>query len=86
MMRGLCCSNVDAGRRFGIPVRGTHSHAFVSSFMVTPKHLARHFIYLILKQMALMPLQINLIHVETHLAGHLSPSWLLFSHVKLTVI
>uniref|UniRef100_A0A0C9S423 Nicotinate phosphoribosyltransferase n=1 Tax=Wollemia nobilis TaxID=56998 RepID=A0A0C9S423_9CONI len=26
-------SNVDAGRRFGIPVRGTHSHAFVSSFM-----------------------------------------------------
>lgn len=25
-------SNVDAGRRFGIPVRGTHSHAFVSSF------------------------------------------------------
>lgn len=26
-------SNVDAGRRFGIPVRGTHSHAFVSSFL-----------------------------------------------------
>jgi nicotinate phosphoribosyltransferase len=26
-------SNVDAGRRFGIPVKGTHSHAFVSSFM-----------------------------------------------------
>ncbi|KAL2610277.1 hypothetical protein R1flu_028850 [Riccia fluitans] len=26
-------SNIDAGRRFGIPVRGTHSHAFVSSFM-----------------------------------------------------
>jgi len=26
-------SNVDAGRRFGIPLRGTHSHAFVSSFM-----------------------------------------------------
>eukprot|EP00850_Spirogloea_muscicola_P017501 SM000151S01489 [mRNA] locus=s151:168366:172241:+ [translate_table: standard] len=26
-------SNVEAGRRFGIPVRGTHSHAFVSSFM-----------------------------------------------------
>ncbi|KAI5069109.1 hypothetical protein GOP47_0015410 [Adiantum capillus-veneris] len=26
-------SNVDAGQRFGIPVRGTHSHAFVSSFM-----------------------------------------------------
>lgn len=26
-------SNVDAGRRFGIPVRGTHSHAFVSAFM-----------------------------------------------------
>lgn len=28
-------SNVDAGRRFGIPLRGTHSHAFVSSFMGT---------------------------------------------------
>ncbi|OAE27745.1 hypothetical protein AXG93_4193s1460 [Marchantia polymorpha subsp. ruderalis] len=26
-------SNIDAGQRFGIPVRGTHSHAFVSSFM-----------------------------------------------------
>eukprot|EP00252_Welwitschia_mirabilis_P022110 TRINITY_DN5884_c0_g1_i1.p1 TRINITY_DN5884_c0_g1~~TRINITY_DN5884_c0_g1_i1.p1 ORF type:complete len:510 (-),score=99.32 TRINITY_DN5884_c0_g1_i1:158-1687(-) len=26
-------SNVDAGLRFGIPVRGTHSHAFVTSFM-----------------------------------------------------
>jgi len=26
-------SNVDAGRRFGIPLRGTHSHAFVNSFM-----------------------------------------------------
>eukprot|EP00250_Pteridium_aquilinum_P014671 c22133_g1_i1 orf=378-2051(-) len=26
-------SNLDAGKRFGIPVRGTHSHAFVSSFM-----------------------------------------------------
>jgi len=26
-------SNLDAGRRFGIPVRGTHSHAFVSSYM-----------------------------------------------------
>jgi len=26
-------SNVDAGRRFGIPVKGTNSHAFVSSFM-----------------------------------------------------
>ncbi|CAL5369483.1 unnamed protein product [Camellia sinensis] len=26
-------SNVEAGRLFGIPVRGTHSHAFVSSFM-----------------------------------------------------
>lgn len=25
-------SNVEAGRLFGIPVRGTHSHAFVSSF------------------------------------------------------
>lgn len=27
-------SNVAAGRLFGIPLRGTHSHAFVSSFMV----------------------------------------------------
>jgi nicotinic acid phosphoribosyltransferase len=35
MVGGHCCSNVDAGRRFGIPVRGTHSHAFVSSFMVS---------------------------------------------------
>ncbi|KAJ0097131.1 hypothetical protein Patl1_28662 [Pistacia atlantica] len=26
-------SNVAAGRLFGIPLRGTHSHAFVSSFM-----------------------------------------------------
>ncbi|XP_052205534.1 nicotinate phosphoribosyltransferase 1-like isoform X2 [Diospyros lotus] len=26
-------SNVEAGRLFGIPIRGTHSHAFVSSFM-----------------------------------------------------
>ncbi|KAF0912391.1 hypothetical protein E2562_014039 [Oryza meyeriana var. granulata] len=26
-------SNVAAGRLFGIPIRGTHSHAFVSSFM-----------------------------------------------------
>ncbi|GFY86487.1 nicotinate phosphoribosyltransferase 2 [Actinidia rufa] len=26
-------SNVEAGRLFGIPLRGTHSHAFVSSFM-----------------------------------------------------
>ncbi|XP_047310631.1 nicotinate phosphoribosyltransferase 1-like isoform X2 [Impatiens glandulifera] len=26
-------SNVEAGRLFGIPTRGTHSHAFVSSFM-----------------------------------------------------
>ncbi|CAM6092182.1 unnamed protein product [Calypogeia fissa] len=26
-------SNLAAGKRFGIPVRGTHSHAFVSSFM-----------------------------------------------------
>ncbi|XP_043708225.1 nicotinate phosphoribosyltransferase 2-like isoform X2 [Telopea speciosissima] len=26
-------SNVAAGRMFGIPLRGTHSHAFVSSFM-----------------------------------------------------
>lgn len=30
----LCHSNVAAGRLFGIPLRGTHSHAFVSSFMV----------------------------------------------------
>ncbi|CAH2076284.1 unnamed protein product [Thlaspi arvense] len=33
----LCCynygSNVAAGKLFGIPLRGTHSHAFVSSFM-----------------------------------------------------
>lgn len=28
-------SNVAAGRLFGIPLRGTHSHAFVSSFMVS---------------------------------------------------
>lgn len=27
-------SNVAAGKLFGIPLRGTHSHAFVSSFMV----------------------------------------------------
>lgn len=27
-------SNVEAGRLFGIPLRGTHSHAFVSSYMV----------------------------------------------------
>ncbi|CAK7337696.1 unnamed protein product [Dovyalis caffra] len=27
-------SNVAAGRLFGIPLRGTHSHAFVSSYMV----------------------------------------------------
>lgn len=27
-------SNVAAGKIFGIPLRGTHSHAFVSSFMV----------------------------------------------------
>ncbi|KAG0584083.1 hypothetical protein KC19_3G183600 [Ceratodon purpureus] len=37
-------SNVDAGRRFGIPVRGTHSHAFVSAFMsfdeITERSLA----------------------------------------------
>ncbi|XAR57785.1 Nicotinate phosphoribosyltransferase [Bertholletia excelsa] len=26
-------SNVEAGRLFGIPLRGTHSHAFVSSYM-----------------------------------------------------
>lgn len=26
-------SNVEAGRLFGIPIKGTHSHAFVSSFM-----------------------------------------------------
>lgn len=26
-------SNMEAGRLFGIPVKGTHSHAFVSSFM-----------------------------------------------------
>lgn len=26
-------SNVEAGRLFGIPVRGTHSHAFVSAFL-----------------------------------------------------
>lgn len=29
-------SNVAAGKLFGIPLRGTHSHAFVSSFMVSP--------------------------------------------------
>lgn len=28
-------SNVAAGWLFGIPIRGTHSHAFVSSFMVS---------------------------------------------------
>ena len=27
-------SNCAAGKIFGIPLRGTHSHAFVSSFMV----------------------------------------------------
>lgn len=30
-------SNVAAGKLFGIPLRGTHSHAFVSSFMVRAK-------------------------------------------------
>lgn len=39
-------SNVDAGRRFGIPLRGTHSHAFVSSFMgpdeITDRTLRRN--------------------------------------------
>ena len=32
----ICCvhSNCAAGKLFGIPLRGTHSHAFVSSFMV----------------------------------------------------
>ncbi|GAB2279663.1 Nicotinate phosphoribosyltransferase 2 [Dionaea muscipula] len=38
-------SNVLAGRLFGIPLRGTHSHAFVSSFMsldeITEKSLQR---------------------------------------------
>lgn len=29
------CSNVLAGNLFGIPLRGTHSHAFVSSYMVS---------------------------------------------------
>lgn len=28
-------SNVAAGKLFGIPLRGTHSHAYVSSFMVS---------------------------------------------------
>nr|GMC64135.1 nicotinate phosphoribosyltransferase 2-like [Ipomoea batatas]GMC66347.1 nicotinate phosphoribosyltransferase 2-like [Ipomoea batatas] len=34
-------SNVAAGKIFGIPLRGTHSHAFVSSFMVyvTPNNI-----------------------------------------------
>lgn len=31
-------SNVAAGKLFGIPLRGTHSHAFVSSFMVSSLH------------------------------------------------
>lgn len=30
---GCLRSNVEAGRLFGIPVRGTHAHAFVSSFL-----------------------------------------------------
>ncbi|CAL9782349.1 unnamed protein product [Musa acuminata subsp. burmannicoides] len=38
-------SNVAAGRLFGIPLRGTHSHAFVSSYMcpdeITDKALCR---------------------------------------------
>jgi hypothetical protein len=29
------CSNVLAGHLFGIPLRGTHSHAYVSSYMVS---------------------------------------------------
>lgn len=39
-------SNVAAGRLFGIPLRGTHSHAFVSSFMspdeIVEKSLRRY--------------------------------------------
>jgi nicotinic acid phosphoribosyltransferase len=35
-------SNVAAGRLFGIPIRGTHSHAFVSSFMVRMAKEAYH--------------------------------------------
>ncbi|GMP31473.1 hypothetical protein CsSME_00005672 [Camellia sinensis var. sinensis] len=39
-------SNVEAGRLFGIPLRGTHSHAFVSSFMspdeIVEKSLKSH--------------------------------------------
>ncbi|XP_039054565.1 nicotinate phosphoribosyltransferase 2-like [Hibiscus syriacus] len=34
-------SNVAAGRLFGIPLRGTHSHAFVSSFMSPDEILDR---------------------------------------------
>ncbi|KAK8264305.1 hypothetical protein V6Z12_D12G100700 [Gossypium hirsutum] len=34
-------SNVAAGRLFGIPLRGTHSHAFVSSFMSPDEILER---------------------------------------------
>ncbi|KAK8673974.1 hypothetical protein V6N13_112282 [Hibiscus sabdariffa] len=34
-------SNVAAGRLFGIPLRGTHSHAFVSSFMGPDEILER---------------------------------------------
>ncbi|OIT05058.1 PREDICTED: nicotinate phosphoribosyltransferase 2-like [Nicotiana attenuata] len=39
-------SNVAAGKLFGIPLRGTHSHAFVSSFLspdeITDKSLKHH--------------------------------------------
>ncbi|KAJ7533616.1 hypothetical protein O6H91_13G057100 [Diphasiastrum complanatum] len=38
-------SNLDAGRRFGIPVRGTHSHAFVSSFMSSDEISERSLVY-----------------------------------------
>ncbi|KAJ7522498.1 hypothetical protein O6H91_18G014400 [Diphasiastrum complanatum] len=38
-------SNLDAGRRFGIPVRGTHSHAFISSFVSSDEITQRSLAY-----------------------------------------
>ncbi|KAM0947399.1 putative nicotinate phosphoribosyltransferase [Dioscorea sansibarensis] len=35
----LMFANVATGKLFGIPLRGTHSHAFVSAFMITNKSL-----------------------------------------------
>jgi len=38
-------SNVAAGKLFGIPLRGTHSHAFVSSYMVCTLFPEIHYMF-----------------------------------------